>query len=158
MPADLPMEVLSAQRQSLLVQIEQEREQVVALERVVQDLAQQLERRQRVLEELDSVLGMTPQLRLDQSSVLLRGRRLSEIAIEILFEERGGSAEVHYTEWFSLVRARGHLVAGKEPLNTFLTQINRSPVVEKVGRRTGRYRLFLSCGLGEGRTRMSRSA
>lgn len=147
MPPDLPMDVLLTQRQSLLGQIEQERQQISALERVIQDLSQQLELRQRVVEELDSVLGMTPQLRLDESSVLLRGRRLSEIAIEILLEERGPAAEVHYTEWFSLLKAKGHLVAGKEPINTFLTQINRSPVVERVGRRTGRYRLFLSCGI-----------
>lgn len=132
-PIDPPMDILMAQRQNLLGQIEQERQQISALEQVVQDLSQQLERRQHVLEELDSVLGMTHQLRLDEASVLLRGRRLSEIAIEVLVEERGAAAEVHYTEWFSLLKEKGHLVAGKQPLNTFLTQINRSPVVRAGG-------------------------
>ena len=40
-----------------------------------------------------------------------------------------------------MLRAEGHVVAGKEPLNTFLSQINRSEAVQSVGRRTGRYRL-----------------
>ncbi len=147
MTPELPLEILVAQRQSLLGQIEQEREQIAALEKVVEGLGRQLECRQHVLEELDSVLGMAPQLRLDEASVLLRGRRLLEVAVDVLVDERGPAAEVHYTEWFSLVKARGHLVAGKEPLNTFLTQINRSPVVQRIGRRSGRYRLSLSCGI-----------
>jgi hypothetical protein len=59
----------------------------------------------------------------------------------VLSEERGSGIEVHYREWFDLLRARGHLVGGKEPLNTFLAQINRSDAIEKVGRRSGRYKL-----------------
>ena len=59
----------------------------------------------------------------------------------VLAEERGPGAEVHYREWFELLRSRGHLVAGKEPVNTFLTQINRSDAVIRVGRRSGRYKL-----------------
>jgi hypothetical protein len=61
-----------------------------------------------------------------------------------LSEERGSDVEVvevHYREWFELLRSRGHLIAGKEPINTFLAQINRSTKVERVGRRTGRYRI-----------------
>jgi hypothetical protein len=138
---ELPLDVVVAQRKNLLVLIEQERAQIEALETVITNLMEQLRGRQHVLDEVDSVLGMTSQLRLDESSVLLRGRRLAEVAVEVLAEERGEAAVVHYREWFDLVRLRGHLVGGKAPLNSFLTQINRSPAVEKVGSRTGRYRL-----------------
>lgn len=142
MSDDLPLDVVVTQRQSLLAQLAQEREQIQALEAVVENLMEQMRTRQHVLDEIDSVLGMTPQLRLDESSVLLRGRRLTEVAVEVLAQERGDAVTVHYREWFELVRSRGHVVGGKEPLNTFLTQINRAPNVEKVGRRTGEYRLI----------------
>jgi chaperonin cofactor prefoldin len=142
MDRNLPLDVVVAQRQSLLAQLQQEREQIEALRAVVENLMEQLRTRQHVLDEIDSVLGMTPQLRLDEGSVLLRGRRLSEVAVEVLEEEKGTAVTVHYREWFELVRSRGHLVGGKEPLNTFLTQINRAPNVEKVGSRTGEYRLI----------------
>jgi hypothetical protein len=87
------------------------------------------------------VLGREPQLRLDEAHLRLRGRRLEEVALKVLTEERGPEAEVHYREWFELLRQKGFLVAGKEPVNTFLAQINRSGAIEKVGHRSGRYRL-----------------
>jgi hypothetical protein len=71
---------------------------------------------------------------------------LEQVAIDVLEAELGAGAEVHYREWFELLRSRGHLVAGKEPLNTFLSQINRSDAVERVGRRTGIYRLASLAG------------
>jgi hypothetical protein len=46
-----------------------------------------------------------------------------------------------YRDWYELLRSRGLVVSGKEPVNTFLAQINRSASVERVGRRTGRYRV-----------------
>ncbi len=97
-----------------------------------------------VRSSIDSVLGRSPQLRLEEADLRLRGRRLEEVAIAVLADQRGPEAEVHYRDWFELLRSNGHLVAGKHPLNTFLTQINRSAAIEKVGRRTGRYRLSLA--------------
>jgi chaperonin cofactor prefoldin len=107
MDRNLPLDVVVAQRQSLLAQLQQEREQIEALRAVVENLMEQLRTRQHVLDEIDSVLGMTPQLRLDEGSVLLRGRRLSEVAVEVLEEEKGTAVTVHYREWFELVRSRG---------------------------------------------------
>ena len=80
-------------------------------------------------------------MRLEDANLRLRGRRLEEVALAVLAEERGAGIEVHYREWFDLLRERGHLVAGKAPINTFLAQINRSRSVEPVGNRSGRYRL-----------------
>jgi hypothetical protein len=71
----------------------------------------------------------------------LRGRRLEEVALTVLAEERGADAEVHYKEWFELLRQKGFLVAGKEPSIPSWLKSNRSGAVEKVGHRTGRYRL-----------------
>jgi hypothetical protein len=135
------MVALLAERQGLLGRIEQKREQLEGMRRIVEELEQSLGQDEHVLREIDEVLGREPQLRLDDAHVRLRGRRLEEVALEVLAEERGLNAEVHYREWFELLRQKGFLVAGKEPVNTFLAQINRSGAVEKIGRRSGRYRL-----------------
>lgn len=135
------MSALLVERQRLISRIEQEREQLDALRSIADGVAERLEHDERMLREINSVLGKEPQLRLDEADLRLRGRRLEQVALQVLREERGGDAELHYREWFELLRARGHLVAGKDPLNTFLTQINRSDAVERVGRRSGRYRL-----------------
>jgi hypothetical protein len=135
------MQALLEERQGLVGRIEQEQEQLERLRSIVADLADRLARDEYTLKEIDSVLGREPQLCLEDANLRLRGRRLEEIALKVLQEERGPGVEVHYREWFELLRGRGHLIAGKEPLNTFLAQINRSDAVERVGRRTGRYKL-----------------
>jgi hypothetical protein len=135
------MDVLLGERKVLIGRIEQEREQLERMRGIIASLSDRLAHDERMLEEIDAVLGRSPQLRIEDADVRLRGRRLEEVAIAVLEDERGAGVEVHYREWFELLRERGHLIAGKEPLNTFLAQINRSAAVEKVGRRTGRYRL-----------------
>jgi hypothetical protein len=135
------MDALVGERRTLIARIEQEREQLGRMQSIVSNLEERLAHDERMLGEIDSVLGRAPQLRLEDADLRLRGRRLEEVAIAVLTDERGPGVEVHYREWFELLRSSGHLVAGKNPLNTFLTQINRSRSIEKVGRRTGRYRL-----------------
>lgn len=138
---DEAMNALLEERQRLLGRVEQQREQLERLRSIIERLAEQLEHDELLLGELDSALGHDPQLRIEDADLRFRGQRLEELAIRVLTEERGEGVEVHYREWFELLRARGHLVAGKEPLNTFLAQINRADGVERIGRRTGRYRL-----------------
>jgi hypothetical protein len=138
------MDALVGERKTLVARIEQEREQLGRMQSIVASLEERLAHDERMLGEIDSVLGRAPQLRLEDADVRLRGRRLEEVAIAVLADERGNGAEIHYREWFELIRSNGHLVAGKDPLNTFLTQINRSTSIEKVGRRTGRYRLSVA--------------
>jgi len=135
------IDALLAERQGLLGRIEQEREQLEKLQQIVANLSDGLAADERSLREIDSVLGREPQLSLEDATVRLRGRHLEEIALAVLAEERAAGEEVHYREWFELLRSRGYLVAGKEPLNTFLAQIGRSAAVERIGNRTGRYRL-----------------
>lgn len=138
------MDVLVGERNSLTARIEQEREQLARIQSIVASLSERLAHDERMLEEIDAVLGRSPQLRLEDADLRLRGRRLEEVAIAVLADDRGPDAEVHYREWFELIRSSGYLIAGKDPLNTFLTQINRSAEIENVGRRTGRYRLSAS--------------
>jgi hypothetical protein len=136
-----PITGLLAERQGLLGRVEQTREQLESMRRIVSTLERQLGQDEHLLREIDEVLGREPQLRLDEAHIRLRGRRLEEVALKVLAEERGPNVEVHYREWFAMLRQKGFLVAGKEPVNTFLAQINRSDAVDKVGHRTGRYRL-----------------
>lgn len=91
--------------------------------------------------EIEGLLGISPQLRIEDLNRRLRGQRLQEVAVEILNREVGPDRPVHYREWYDLVRAAGYGVAGKDPLATFLAQVSRAPTVESAGRRSGRYLL-----------------
>jgi hypothetical protein len=135
------MEVLAVERRRLFARLEQEREQLERLESIVASISERIQNDERMLSEINCVLGKSSQMRLDQADIRLRGRQLEEVAILVLTQDRGSDEQVHYREWFALLRSHGHLVAGKHPLNTFLAQINRSPAVEKIGGRTGLYRL-----------------
>lgn len=79
-------------------------------------------------------------MRLERLDRELRGRRLRQVAVEVL-RRRGNADAVHYREWFALVRADGWEIRGRDPLNTFLTELGRTDGVERVGQRTGLYRL-----------------
>ncbi len=132
---------LAREREILAVHVAIQREQLERLRTIVERLEERLAHEEHLLDELDGVLGIAAQLRIESLHERLRGQRLAEVAIAVLEEEHGPDCEVHYRDWFKLIRARGHHVAGKDPLGTFLAQINRSSAVERVGRRTGRYRL-----------------
>ena len=74
----------------------------------------------------------------------LRGERLREVAIQIIRERAGNGEPIHYRVWYDALVEAGYRVVGKEPLAVFLTQVSRIDRVEKVGRRTGLYRLRLA--------------
>ena len=93
----------------------------------------------RKIREIEELLGLAPQLSLESVEGELRGARLREVAFYVLQEQVGPEA-VHYRRWFELVSDR-YRVAGKDPLATFLAAVSRMTGVEKVGRRTGMYRL-----------------
>ena len=104
---------------------------------VDEDLAMNL----RLLGQLEEILGMAPQMSMTEADEALRGRRLRDVAIQILKRRKGQTTAVHYREWYDLVVHEGHRVAGKDPVATFLTQVSRADEVEPVGRRSGLYRL-----------------
>jgi hypothetical protein len=68
--------------------------------------------------------------RADEATVL-RGARVRETAVRLLAGTPDARGPIHYRTWFELLTRQGFLPAGKDPLATFLTQIGRSPVVER---------------------------
>ena len=72
----------------------------------------------------------------------LKGARIRAVAVRLLAASDQASQPIHYSEWFASLERAGFGVAGRDPLATFLTQISRSPVVEKTDG-PGLYRLNL---------------
>jgi len=95
-----------------------------------------------VIRELGELLEIEDQLSLTQLSDELRGQRLREVAAAVLWRHHRAGDIVHYKEWFQLVVTEGHQIGGKNPVATFLTQVARVDTVERVGRRSGLYRLI----------------
>lgn len=105
-------------------------EQLVVLRRFADEPSEPDEspRRLRVLhggESAGATLAATP------ASHELRGARIREVAVQVLSRTPEGRAPIHYKTWYELLRARGFMPAGKDPLASFLTQIGRSPVVRR---------------------------
>jgi hypothetical protein len=117
------------------------REQSQRLHLLTERVDDELEEAMRMLRSIEEMLGLAPQLSLDAFHGELRGRRLRDIAVQILRQRRAPGDEVHYREWYDLVTGAGVRVAGKDPLATFLTQVSQAPGVESVRPRSGLYRL-----------------
>jgi hypothetical protein len=126
---------------ALARRIEAQAEQAERLRLLADRISEQTERDRSLLAELEQALGRGVQLSLDDLDGRLRGQRLLDVAIKLLEEQVGRGQEIHYREWFQLLIEHGYRVGGKDPLGTFLAQINRSEAVESLGKRTGRYRL-----------------
>jgi hypothetical protein len=62
---------------------------------------------------------------------VLRGASIREKAVRVLAAHVQPDAPVHYRDWFELLIGQGFMPAGKDPLATFLTQVGRSPVVQR---------------------------
>lgn len=117
------------------------REQSLRLHELVEQVDRNVEETARMLRGMDEMLGLAPQLSLEALHGELRGKRLRDIAVELLRQKRGAGTIVHYREWYELLLDAGIRVAGRDPLATFLTQIARAPGVESVRPRSGLYRL-----------------
>jgi hypothetical protein len=94
-----------------------------------------------MLHELEGTLGLATQLQIEQLDRELGGKRLQEIAVAVLEREIRPGQAVHYRDWYALLCAAGYCARGKDPLASFLAQINRAEQVEPIGGRSGRYRL-----------------
>jgi hypothetical protein len=133
-------EVLESERRSLIARISTLEPRVNTHRTVLQQLEAELAADQNLLREIEELTERRPQLRIERLDRELRGQRLREVAVEIL-RLRCGSDAIHYREWFSLLRAEGWEIRSKNPVNSFLTEIGRATDVERVGHRTGMYRL-----------------
>jgi hypothetical protein len=90
---------------------------------------------------IEETAGLSPQLALCEISEELRGERLREVALEVLRRRFPDADSIHYRAWFDALLESGYRVSGKDPLASFLTQVSRINRVEKLGRRSGLYRL-----------------
>jgi hypothetical protein len=134
-------QALLSEAVALKRRIEAQAQQAERLRLLADRIDDQTQRESALLEQLESALGRSVQLSIDDIDGRLRGQRLLDVAIALLDEQIGRGQEIHYREWFQLLQSHGHRVGGKDPLGTFLAQINRAESVESVGKRTGRYRL-----------------
>jgi hypothetical protein len=96
---------------------------------------------QRLLREIDELSDRRPQLRIERLDKQLRGRRIQEVAVQVLRRRAAPQEVVHYREWFGMLCAEGFEIGGRDPLNTFLTSVGRADDVVRVGARSGLYRL-----------------
>ena len=77
----------------------------------------------------DSNVVTLPELGSEPEHGYLRGYEIREAAVRVLRNLHPSPRQIHYSDWFDLVRAAGYDIAGRDPLATFLTQVSRSPVV-----------------------------
>jgi hypothetical protein len=142
-PRDSVRDGLLREARALAARIQAQAEQADRLRALAARIDGQTAEDRQALQDLEGLLGEATQLGIDDFDQRLGGQRLERVAVRLLRErERAGEqVEIHYREWFDLLRSAGHEVAGKNPLGTFLAQLNRSVAIERVGSRTGRYRL-----------------
>lgn len=137
-----PAEVAVAQEYlGLKNRIGDTRERADRLRALADHLDEQASQDEHALRELEGVLGLAAQLKIEQLDHELGGRRLQEIAVAVLSKEIQPGQAVHYRDWYALLCAAGYRARGKDPLASFLAQINRSDRIEPIGGRSGRYRL-----------------
>lgn len=134
-------QAVEEEREVVAARLEALRAQSARLHELGERVDADVEETTRMLRGMDEMLGRAPQLSLDALHGELRGKRLREIAVELLRQKRGDGAVVHYREWYKLLVDAGVKVAGRDPLATFLTQIARAPDVVSVRPRSGLYRL-----------------
>lgn len=135
--------VLQKERQRLANSIDELRRRAEIHREMLESMEEQLAREERLLREVEELSDRRPQLRLERLDRQLRGKRLQEVAVEVLRREVGVDQAIHYREWFALLRAHDFEIRGKDPLNTFLTGLGRAEGVESIGGRSGLYRLIV---------------
>lgn len=132
---------LEQEYRALLAQVSEQRERADRLRLLADQLDDNATRDEHLLGELAALLGKDPQLRLEDLDARLRGQRLRAVAVEVLRREVGPGRAIHYKQWYGLLTAAGYLVAGRDPVATFLAQVQRAGEVRRIGNRTGRYEL-----------------
>lgn len=64
---------------------------------------------------------------------VLRGGRIREVAVLLLASSPNPRRPIHYQQWYELLQHAGYGIEAQDPAATFLTQVNRSPVVRRAG-------------------------
>ena len=72
------------------------------------------------------------------AGTVLRGARIREVAMQLLYRRDGYGKVVHYRQWYDLLTGHGYVVLAKDPLASFLVNVGRSPFVTR-GNQPGTY-------------------
>jgi hypothetical protein len=119
--------------------VAEQRDRAERLQGLADDARAQAESQEAALRDLGELVGIGPQLRLEQLDSRLRGQRLREIAVQVLTERHPDGEPIHYKQWYALLQEAGYSIGGKDPQATFLASISRSPQVRSMGGRSGLY-------------------
>lgn len=130
-----------AERDALAVRLLDAQARIDHFEGRAAEAREQAEALVASIRAIEEVAGLAPQMALCEISEELRGERLREVALEVLRRLSSSGDPVHYRIWFQALVDSGYRVLGRDPLATFLTQVSRIERVEKIGRRSGLYRL-----------------
>ena len=134
-------ETAGKERELLLTRYESCKRRADHHQELATQAMREAERYAKTIRELGELLGVEDQLSLTNLSNDLRGERLREVAAEVLWRNFHAGDVVHYKQWFECVVAEGYRIGGKNPTATVLTQVAQVDSVERVGRRSGLYRL-----------------
>jgi hypothetical protein len=136
---DPRQEALLAEYRAMAANVAEQRDRAERLQGLADDARTQAESQETALRDLGELVGIDPQLRLEQLDARLGGQRLQEIAVQVLSDRHPNGEPIHYKQWYALLREAGYSIGGKDPQATFLASISRSPNVRSVGRRSGLY-------------------
>jgi hypothetical protein len=134
----------ATEREKLLQHFEDCRQRSEHHTQLAAEAAQEAGRYAHAIREIGELLGIEDQLSIHELHDELRGERLRVVATDVLWRHFREGDVVHYKQWLDLVAAEGHRIGGKNPSATFLTQVARVETVERVGRRSGLYKLRAS--------------
>ena len=132
-------EALLAEYREMAVSVAELRNRAERLQALADDARAQAEAQEVALRDLAELVGIDPQLRLEQLDSRLGGQRLQEIAVQVLEARHPQGESIHYKQWYSLLREAGYVIGGKDPQATFLASIRRSSQVRSIGKRSGLY-------------------
>jgi hypothetical protein len=132
-------EALLEECRELAIDVAEQRNRAERLQALADEARAQAEAQEAALRDLAELVGIDPQLRLEQLDSRLGGQRLQEIAVQVLEDKHPQGEPIHYKQWYSLLRKAGYVIGGKDPQATFLASIRRSSQVRSVGRRSGLY-------------------
>lgn len=79
----------------------------------------------------ETATAAEPQPRTGPAVKALQGAKIRETAVRVLAARPDDAAGIHYRDWYRLLQGEGFEVVGADPLASFLTQISRSPVVQR---------------------------
>jgi hypothetical protein len=135
------LEAARVERDLLATRLVEAQERAEHFETLAAEAREEAKSRADSIRAIEEVTGLAPQLAMCEISEELRGERLREVALEVLQRLSASGDPVHYRIWFEALVQAGFRVSGRDPLASFLTQITRIDNVERVGRRSGLYRL-----------------